>query len=344
MNTEYIVQKTYRDKEWLRQQYVVEHKELKEIAFLSGSDRNTIRRWIDKFQLQNGTEYKHGQCIYKELNDKNWLYEKYFVDKLSTVQVADLVGAKEPNSVGQALKRFGWSLRNHRNGIVRNIEDVLIINRDVIDGSLLGDCSLGISNKNSDFARPYLHKKNKYRDHLIWFAEQIFPFNRITIKETTHSIKYKNIIKRYKIFTFRTNSSEKLLEFYRRWYPSNNNYKKVVPADLILTPTMILNWFLDDGSSTWRKRDGEICKSRNSATYPQKTKQVIVSFCSESFTKEENEFLCNQIKKFGINASVIKSNGGTGWRIAIGQSSTNDFFDLIGECPVDSLKYKWKRP
>lgn len=340
----YIMQKIYRDKEWLRQQYVVEYKELKDIALLSGTDRNTIRRWLNKFQLQNGTEYKRGQCIYKELNDKEWLYKKYFVDKLSTLQIAELVGAKEPNSVGQALKRFGWSLRNHRDGIIRNTEDFVIINKDFIDGSLLGDCSLGISNKNSDLTRPYLHKKNKYKDHLMWFAEQICPSSHITIKEVTHSIKYKDVIKHHKLFTFRTQSSNKLLEFYKRWYPSNNNYKKIVPTDLILTPTMILNWFLDDGSSTWRDRDGEICKSRNNASYPQKTKQVIVSFCSESFTKEENEFLCNQIKNFGINASVIKTSGGTGWRISIGQSSTNDFFNLIGECPVPSLAYKWKRP
>lgn len=340
---EYTMQKIYRDKEWLRQQYVVENRELKEIALLSGTDRNTIRRWLDKFQLQNGTEYKHGQCIYKELNDKEWLYEKYFVDKLSTLQIAELVGAKEPNSVGQALKRFGWSLRNHRDGIIRNTKDIIIINKDVIDGSLLGDCSLGISNKNSDFTRPYLHKKNKYKDHLMWFAEQVCPPNHFTIKEVTHSIKYKSVIRHHKLFTFRTQSSDKLLEFYKRWYPSTNNYKKVVPTDLILTPNMILNWFLDDGSSTWRDRDGEICKSRNNAAYPQNTKQVIVSFCSESFTKPENEFLCGEIERLGIRSSVKKCNAGTGWRLFIDQIATNDFFDLIGECPIDSLRYKWKR-
>lgn len=337
------MQKIYKNKEWLQQQYIIENRLLKDIAKSANTDRNTIRTWIDKFQLRNGSEYTHGKCVYENLNNKEWLYQKYFIEKLSTLQISNIVGAKQSNSVRQAILRFGWSPRNYREGIVRNKNDCLIINKNVIDGSLLGDCSLGISNKNSKFARPYLHKKNKYRDHLIWFATQILPVDNIIIKEITHSLKYNNNVKYYNLYSFRTQSSDKLLEFYTRWYPVNNGYTKVVPRDIILTPTVLLHWFLDDGYSCWRNRDGEICKGRNNKAYPQKTKQIILGFCSESFTKEENDFLCENIKKMGIGASVRKSNGGTGWRLFIDQLSTNDFFDLIGECPVDSLKYKWKR-
>ena len=335
--------KIYKNKEWLQQRYVVEKKHLKELAKESAVNRQTIRNWIDYFQLQNGSEYKHRKCIYKELNDKIWLYQKYFAENLSTLQISHLVGANNPNSVRQALQRFGWTTRNRRAGIVRNTEDVIIINNDFIDGSLLGDSGLGIFNKRSNICCPYLYKKNKYQDHLYWFAKHLYPEEKIELREEIHTIKYKGRVIKCKCFSFRTQSSDKLKEFYKRWYPATNKYKKVVPKDIILTPKVILNWFLDDGYSTWRHREGEICKSRDNKSYPQNTKQVILGFCSESFSKRENEFLRDKLIKLGIGASVRKSNGGTGWRIFINQTSTNDFFDLIGECPVDSLKYKWKR-
>lgn len=66
-------------------------------------------------------------------------------------------------------------------------------------------------------------------------------------------------------------------------------------------------------------------------------------FCSESFTKEDQQILCDKInEKFDLVARTVKVKGGTGWRISIPQSKSNEFFNIIGPPPVQSLAYKWK--
>lgn len=74
-----------------------------------------------------------------------------------------------------------------------------------------------------------------------------------------------------------------------------------------------------------------------------RTNQIVVTFSSESFTKLENDFLVDQINsKYSLKSGVRKCNSGTGFRIVIPQSKNLDFLNLIGDCPFESLKYKWK--
>jgi len=40
--------------------------------------------------------------------------------------------------------------------------------------------------------------------------------------------------------------------------------------------------------------------------------------------------------------NVRKANSGTGWRIYIPQSQVEMFYEIIGDCPVSSMEYKWK--
>ena len=128
-------------------------------------------------------------------------------------------------------------------------------------------------------------------------------------------------------FLLRSFVNEELLKVYRLWYSD----KKVVPNSLLLTKKTLLHWFMDDGSTSWRT--------------DRKSKQVRLVFCSESFTKEENEFLVCQLRSnFDLKASVKRCPSGSGYRIGIGQSSIVQFFDVIGPCPVPSMEYKWKTP
>jgi len=48
-----------------------------------------------------------------------------------------------------------------------------------------------------------------------------------------------------------------------------------VPYDINITPTVLLHWFMDDGSTTQRRKDS-------------KTKQIITTFCTESFSYADN--------------------------------------------------------
>ncbi len=278
--------------------------------------------------------------IYKQLNDPEWLRQKYEVENLSALQISKLVGCKTSNSVRQSLIKFGMSVRSRRDAQVIGRDDNLIIDSEILMGTLLGDASLQKSSKTSLIAAPYYTKKCKWEDYSYHIGKQFSKSGEVHLTFEEVFLQRKRWNANCEYYVFRTLSSLLLTPWYSRWYPSG---QKIVPPDLILTPKSILYWFLDDGYSTWRNREKEVCGTRNNKTYPQRTKQVIMGFCSESFTKQENEFLCNQLVRMGIKASVRKCNSGSGWRIFIGQESTNSFFDLIGKCPVDSLKYKWKR-
>ncbi len=126
---------------------------------------------------------RNRDSIYPELNNKEWLEQKYLVEKLSTLVIAKIIGAKQSNSVRQALIKFNIPLRDRREGQVVNRIDNVLLNIEVITGSLLGDTGLNISNKNSEYCAPYLYKKNKFLDHLSWFSQFVTKDSPINIKE-----------------------------------------------------------------------------------------------------------------------------------------------------------------
>ena len=280
-----------------------------------------------------------GNSQYKLLNDKDWLYQKYIIEKKGTPKIAELAGAKTSNSVRQALIKFNIPIRTIRDGLLCDrASDGLILNienKQIIEGSLLGDASLRVWDKLSVNAQAYFVKKQKFYEHISYVGEKLFGNNyeeRISIE----SVGDRNY------YLLRSLSNGDLTKLYRKWYPKSNNYIKLVPRDLKLTEISLLHWFLDDGFSFERKR-----KYKEGGKYLQlsrrKQKQIIIEFCSESFSKEDNEFLIEQINNnWALKASLRKTKKGTGYRVKISQTKTNDFFEVIGVCPVSKLKYKWK--
>lgn len=49
---------------------------------------------------------------YWQLNDRDWLYQKYWMDELSSTEVASIIGC-EPSSVLKALKKFNILIRSN---------------------------------------------------------------------------------------------------------------------------------------------------------------------------------------------------------------------------------------
>jgi len=265
---------------------------------------------------------------YNKLNDKKWLHQKYVIEGKGTNRIANIVGCKAANSVRQALIRHNISVRNISNGLTYNRKDDFLLSDvalQIIIGSLLGDGFLRKHNKYSDNSYPYFAKRNKFKDHVEYVAQNIF---------TDHFNKYIsvdiniNFGKRLVYHIIRTHVQKSLLDLYKRWYPENNYFKKIVPKDIELTPIVLLNWFMDDGNSYRRKR---------------KTRQIIITFCAESFTSQDQLWLIDEMQnKYGISCSLRNVKFGTGCRIEIKQSYADIFYDIIGKCPVPSMKYKWK--
>lgn len=265
---------------------------------------------------------------YPLLNNKEWLYNKYIIEGLGTKQICQIVGAKTPNSVRQALIKHSIPVRTIGDGLRSNKEgDGLVISTEDIEGCLLGDGYLRKWSKDSPNGYPYFAKRNKFYDHIKYVAQILFGDKW---EKRTKESKETILGKRTTIFSLRSLSNKQLNPFYERWYPVWDNYRKVIPSDIHPTPRMMLHWFLDDGSSYQRRRES-------------KTKQVVITLCSESFSEDNQQMMINKMKdEFGLKGVLKKVPFGTGYRITFSQSQTPLFYDIIGACPVPSMEYKWK--
>lgn len=268
----------------------------------------------------NNKSYK-----YPLLNDHDWLYKNYITNSLSTNKMRDMVGCKTSNSVRQALIRHGISLRNISEGLTIH-NPPIHINQSMIDGCLLGDAWLFRHNPNSDISMPYFIKKNKYIDHIEYNIKQLYPTHNDISEFVSYETKIINdVIVGY--YVFRTPVYKELHSFYDRWYLSGTRQP---PNDIQISPELLLNWFLDDGSSYHRRKDS-------------KSKQITITFSCEGFYPENVkrlvEKLCNTTE---MEFKMSPCNSGYGYRITLQQHYTNSFFKYIGACPVESLKYKWK--
>jgi len=264
---------------------------------------------------------------YPLLNDKSWLQEQYVNNGLSTISIAKLAGSFCCNSVRRSLIRHNIPVRNSREGQIYNRKRDFILNESVVIGCLLGDGYMKKHRKESKICAPYFAKTNKHLDHVQYVAGFLFNNPEKFVTSTTNLYKGR-IFPRH---ILRSYTDECLIPIYEKWYPESNNYQKIVPLDIELNETILLHWFMDDGSS--------YCRSGRE----RRSKQIIISLASESFTKEEQEFLSQQMfEKWGLLVNIGKCKSGTGWRMYFRQSQAELFFSIIGLPPVPSLAYKWK--
>lgn len=262
---------------------------------------------------------------YPLLNDSSWLYQKYIVEQLSLNNIVPLVGAKTTNSISQALRRFDIPVRTKSEGLTNNrVSDGFVLNQEVIDGCLLGDGYLTKWNKQSDNSFPIFKKRNANKDHVEYVSTILgLSLDNVKFEQTKLNGKL------FDAYILRTLAYKELLPIYKKWYPEDNNFKKVVPSDIIITPTVLLHWFMDDGC-TWIRKD-------------RKGTPIVGAISSESFSKEDNMMLIEKIySATGLKLTPNKSNSGTTSRLSIPTSQIKLFYDVIGNCPVESLNYKWK--
>lgn len=264
---------------------------------------------------------------YEKLNNKEWLYQQYVVEKLGTIQIAKLAGAKGPNSARQALLRAEIPLRSISDGLtIKNHSDDFYLNEDVIHGSLLGDGYMLAYNRLSESSYPYFAKKNLHRDHVEYVASKIFPNTFQSRVRMEHGINPFNgrPTTYHKISTL---ARKELLPYYRKWYSPSNNFKKVVPTDLAMNRETLLNWFLDDGCTIF---------------IHNKT-LIEAKFCAMAFQRDEQEFLIELVDHvFGIKFTIRKAESGSKTDIWAPSSQYRHLIDTLGKCPIKSMEYKWK--
>lgn len=137
-------------------------------------------------------------------------------------------------------------------------------------------------------------------------------------------IKCGEIYKGKTAYIFQTEVREEFNEFYNLFYPieimkTQKQFRKILP-DIKLTPTIMLWWYIGDGSSSIQS----------------KSKVYRASISCKHF----NPFILEQLKDlFGSQANYYSyRNGGSYY---LGHKGLMLLLDYIGSCPLPCYNYKW---
>jgi len=172
--------------------------------------------------------------------------------------------------------------------------------KEVLDGLLLSDGCL--SEKSRISARLTFGFKFKET------PEEIF--------KELHSIEFGPIwqSEHTKCYHSKSKMYHDLLSENSRWYPKK---EKIVPRDILITSKSCYWWFIGDGYITGGN----------------------VYLCTDSFTREDNEFLVEKLNKKGFKPSITSRN-----RIRFNKKETIDFLKWITpeEGIMEQYKYKWE--
>ncbi len=95
-----LSESTYRNKEWLTEQYITNNLFLKDIAKKCDASIGTIQSWVSKFKLHKKIQ------THFDYRNKEWLYNEYVVKNKSRQEIADNQGVYF-GTIERWLRRFG---------------------------------------------------------------------------------------------------------------------------------------------------------------------------------------------------------------------------------------------
>lgn len=191
--------------------------------------------------------------------------------------------------------------------------DVVIMNdelRDIVDGIVIGDGNIS-PNHNTKVAR--LSISGSHKDFISYCRRLLMPYS-------PSELSFRDGEKGIGTWNTTTKHHPDIYKMYVRWYP---NDKKDVPEDIVLSPTVILLWYLGDGSLS------SVNDNNSRSLY----------FATNSFRRESIEnILVKKLKEIGIVTSRITSDN----RLFIDTKSMPRILEYMGgESPVQSYSYKF---
>lgn len=248
--------KYYKNKDWLKHQYIDKKMTIKQIAKIYDCDYRNIRYWLKKYKIP-----------IRSKSEANHL--------------------REANHCELSKEAKQW-----------------------IDGELLGDgCLLSYSKYSAKF-----HYGSKYFEYIQYISDIL---NSFGIKQSGKIKKYYH--KKLDCYSYHYDSLSyvELLSIKKRWYSEG---KKIIPRYLKLTPLVLRQEYIGDGSLRHRKN--------------QKP-SIVLATCG--FSIEDVELLVKKLNKLDFKATRWASDN----QIYISAYSTKDFLKYIGGCPIECYQYKW---
>lgn len=180
-------------------------------------------------------------------------------------------------------------------------------------GWVLGDGGLRIPKAGIN---PKFHYTDKKKDHIDYICSILDKYN----------IHYNVCFnKNSECYNIDSEARPEFHEFYNLFYgydglDEHNRKYKILP-NINLNPIILRNWYIGDGSSS---NQGKIGNHRG--------------FIGCKF---ENPYITNQFKElFGSDFKLYSLNNGM-FQYYFTNNGLQKLLDYIGECPVESYKYKW---
>ena len=186
--------------------------------------------------------------------------------------------------------------------------------QSVIDGCLLGDGCLELNKNGKNASFRYISSSKQHVEFVHSYFKEYCTEDGQKIKRSEYFDKRTN--KTYVHYYFRTKCLPIFTEQHNRYY---KNGIKIIPNDLNIDKTVLLFWYIGDGEL--------------------ESKYGYVKLHTNCFNKTEVDTLCYKLFKF--NAKPLKKTDNQ-FLVTIPRNNVKKFLNLIGECPFEDYKHKWK--
>jgi len=269
-----------------------------------------------------GKKPARSSIIDQPYRNKEWLEDHYISKRMSASAIAKELHTTH-HTVLAWLKRFGIPVRDR--GLASHLaranhfkmDDTLL---EFLAGELLGDGAIVIKGGERPGAYRsgvYVHS-TKYYEYAVWLAHEFATFDIAvsTISKTRTTLNGKV----YTGWIYQTKTYAEFAHVRKRWYP---NGKKIIPANTLITPLIMRQWYIEDG-----------CLHKPKDARPN------ISIAAMDFSFGEREGIVQQLNALGLAATNRPSGS-----IGILARSVPDFLTWIGTCPTqlwDIYGYKWE--
>jgi len=297
--------KEYQKRDWLYEEYVVKKRTTTEMADSQGVSSSTIERWLHRYKITRPRRcFKHPPL---DIHEIKRLYDQGY-------SLRD-IGAKFGVSsypIRAIMKKHGISRRPSQ---VQNHTTIQPKTLEILKGILLGDGSLYFE---KDARSAIFSLGNQYYEYVEYTAEKL----------AAGGIGHRKIHKIYDsrfdatIYSVQSRAYPELIPLRQEFYP--DGYKRI-PKSLVLTPDVLREWFICDGT---------VDRARNDPS-----KIVAIRICTDAFPSSDVDWAVDRLGDLGIEATRQPARN----RIGIRRKSVSRFFKFIGSCPVKCYGYKWPR-
>lgn len=306
--------------EQIKDLYLNKKLSVPEISTIINMSKTQTNRFLKKFNItkRNNSECQKVRPTKRGKIPKETLEDLYCRQKLSTYDLVKVFNLT-PSAILKRIKELGLTSRTQVESIYNRFDKQNHINitpdlKSIIEGELLGDGALSGSMRSSHFSRV------SNRELFLRWIEILLSEHGLITKTKFVLVKYQGGIAEQ--WQLHSRNYPELLPIKNKWYSENG---KIVPRDFELNPLNCRHWYLGDGHLN--------------------KKDKFINIATQSFTKEDNEFIVNQLNnKCNCDARLWKSQFGHGWVIGILKRHVPKFLDYLGPCPEEIKNiygYKW---